>query len=124
VKPPAKEGDRVVEDDKDQTLYVVTVTPDRIGMAYRPGGTEAVRATWSDFLLFFHVSQVKALTVAAKKLKDKHVRVLTTFNTNGRDFRTNEIVVVTGAYRNGIHVRAEDGRVAYRVPVSYFELAE
>ena len=64
------------------------------------------------------------LSVAAKTLTGKHVRVLMTFNTNGCVFHLNEIVVVTGTYRNGIHVRTEDGRVAYHVPVGFFELAE
>ena len=66
------------------------------------------------------------LAVASKKLKGKHVRLLSNdVVTDGGDrFRLNEILVVIGMYRHGIHVCAEDGRVAYHVPVHHFELAE
>ncbi len=65
------------------------------------------------------------LSVASKKLKGKHVRLLHAIEyDNGVAFRLNEILVVTGMYRHGIHVRAEDDRRAYHVPVNYFELAE
>jgi len=67
------------------------------------------------------------LAIAAKSLKGKHVRVLTPFKRTDHSaaFQVNEIVVVTGMYRRGIHVRTEDGsRTAYHVPVHCFELAE
>ncbi len=53
-RPPASVNDRVV-DEKSTVLYVVDVSLGRIGMAYRLRGTEAVRATWDDFRLFFKV---------------------------------------------------------------------
>lgn len=70
-------------------------------------------------------SPVRTLTVASKALKGKHVRVLVPMEySNGVVFKLNEILIVTGTYRHGIHVKAPDGRVAYHVSVNHFELAE
>ncbi len=52
VKRP-KEGMEVVETEKGQRLFVVSVSAERIGMAYSQGGTESVRASREDFAIFF-----------------------------------------------------------------------
>lgn len=51
-----KEGTRVAEISKrDVVLFVVRIGEDVIGMAYGPGGTEAVRATFDDFYADFEI---------------------------------------------------------------------
>lgn len=50
-------GTKVCEVDKGVTLYVVFASTTEVGMAYRPGGTCAVRANMEDFRRFFDVDK-------------------------------------------------------------------